>query len=826
MAEQPIEQVFERTRDPFMVFEARTADADALVNNAAAAHLASLPSAFALAAVGGYGRRELFPYSDVDLLLIFDEEKDLAGAKAPFGEFVRVLWDSGLKVSQSVRTIAECCRLNEQNIELHVSLLDLRFLAGDESLFRKLEERITGFNRKQAATLSARLAAMSRQRHGKFQNTAFHLEPNVKDSPGGIRDIHVLHWLSVLAPEKEQYRESLTECAPLRSFLYQLRCFLHVEAKRDSNLFTFELQDRAAQTIPPVPVSPEEYIRTYYLHATDVFASTRRALDFAESQDASLARQFRDWRQRLSTADLTVSHERIFLRNPASIVQSPESVVDIFTFAARHAIPLSWDAQRRLRANVDRLATAFEQHPPAWPRWRDLFSQPHLSLALHDMQETRVLSAALPEWEAIDALVVRDFYHRYTVDEHTLVAIQSIDRLIAKEAEAPPRIRDLAHSEHDQMIVRLALLLHDTGKGTRSGDHVQGSIEVAKRVLSRFGTPETVREAVLFLIEHHLDLSQVMNGRDLKDPATAQFLTSRIGTLEDLRRLVLLTFADISAVNPSAMTPWRSEQLWRVYTVASEQLMRELTTDRIHQISNPDLLTFADPELNAFLEGFPKRYLRTQGSENIAAHFALEQTRKRDGVAVSIARGNGVFVATVLATDHPGLFAALCGALASFGMNIVEAEAYGNASRVALDIVRFSDPLGTLELNPGEKERLEWTIGCVVKGAIDVRDLLKRRRPLKNPAAGTRLHPVVSFNNEASESSTLLEFIGEDRPGLLYDLSSQIAEASCDIELVLADTEGRKAVDVFYITKDKNKLESVVQERLEIALAAAGAPER
>ncbi len=191
-----------------------------------------------------------------------------------------------------------------------------------------------------------------------------------------------------------------------------------------------------------------------------------------------------------------------------------------------------------------------------------------------------------------------------------------------------------------------------------------------------------------------------MNGRDLKDPATARLLSSRIGTQQDLRRLVLLTYADISAVNPTAMTPWRAEQLWRVYAVASEQLTRELTSDRIHQTANASMVTFADPEMNVFLEGFPKRYLRTHSPQEIAAHFALDQVRKRDGVAVSIMRGAGAFEATVLADDHPGLFASLCGALASFGMNIVEAEAYGNAAGLALDVIRFSDPLGTLELNP------------------------------------------------------------------------------------------------------------------------------
>ncbi|MBV8070475.1 MAG: HD domain-containing protein [Acidobacteriaceae bacterium] len=817
-----IDELFETTRDPFAVFRSRTASADQLVTNSSQKHLQSLTAPFAVAAVGGYGRRELFPYSDVDLLLVFEDESGLASAREPFGDFVRVLWDAGLKVSQSVRTIAECCRLNEQNIELHVSLLDLRFITGDEPLFGTLAGRVREFNRRQAGPLTAKLAAMARQRHEKFQNTAFHLEPNVKDTPGGVRDVHLLHWLSVLSREKEPHQESLAECSACRAFLYQLRCFLHLEAKRDNNLLTFELQDRAAHSVPPAPVAPEEFMRTYYRHARHVFASARRALDFAESQDTSLLRQFRDWRQRLSTAELTVAHERVFLRNPAAAVQSAESALAVFTFVARHGIALSWDAQRRFRGNQEMLANNFHQQAPQWPRWREFFSQAHVSLALHDMQDTGVLAAAIPEWCAIDGLVVRDFYHRYTVDEHTLVAIQAIDELAARHEEGRGRIRELAASGDDRIIVRLALLLHDIGKGTDPGHHVRGSMQTAKQVLSRFGAPEAVRIAVLFLIERHLDLSQVMNTRDLKDPATARLLSSRIGTQEDLRRLVLLTYADISAVNPSAMTPWRLEQLWRAYTVASGQLMRELTADRIDHTSDPAQLAFSDPEMNEFLDGLPKRYLRARGREEITAHFALERVRRRDGVAVKIRREGGTLVASVLADDHPGLFAAICGALASFGMNILEAEAYANSRGTAIDVVRFADPLATLDLNPGETARLEWTVGCVVKGAIDVRDLLKRRKQVKHHGASGRRQPVIRFNNDASDSSTLLEFVGEDRPGLLYALSSTLAAANCDIELVLADTEGRKAVDVFYVTKDKAKLEPDVLKDLEIALAAAG----
>ena len=814
-------ELFKETLDPWAIFAARIAYADALVSNSARNELGRISPPFALAAVGGYGRRELFPHSDIDVLLLFEDEAQVTGSKEPFGSFLRALWDGGLRMSQSVRTVQECCTLNEQNIELHISLLDARFLYGDEALFEKFAERLREFNTRQAAVLTRHLAEMSRQRHAGFHNTPYHLEPNVKEAPGGIRDLQVLHWLAFLAPQKEQYRESQAESAGAREFLFRVRCFLHLEANRDNNLLGFELQDKAAQFLQQPPVTAEDWMRSYYRSARRVFASTRRALDFTEAQHDSLLRQFRDRRQRLSTPDLTVSHDRVFLRNPAAIVSSVESILSVFTFVARHGIPLSWDAERRLRSNTPKVNAAFEESRAPWQVWRELFVQPNAALALHEMQETNVLAAAIPEWQAVDSLVVRDFYHRYTVDEHSLVAIEGIDRLAANDGETPARMRELAQSDDDLAIIRLALLLHDIGKGTSPGDHVTGSKETAAQVLARLGVPEAERNAVILLIDRHLVLSQVMNGRDLGDPATARFLTSRVGTQEDLRRLTLLTYADISAVNPSAMTPWRLEQLRRVYGIASEQLTRELG-ERIRSTHEAPAVSFAGAELSRFLEGFPQRYLRAYGREEIERHFALEKIRARDGVAVEIKKEPGVFVTTVLSTDQPGLFSALCGALASFGMNIVEAEAYANSSQCALEVIRFSDPMRTLELNPEETGRLEWTLACVVRGAIQVSDLLKRRRPAKRLPARARIAPAVRFNNDASDTSTLLEFVGEDRPGLLHDLTSALAEAKCDIELVLADTEGQKVIDVFYITKDKTKLEAAEEASLELALIAAG----
>jgi len=803
------------SRDPFEFFETRTNTIDSMVISAAGECLSSkLGSPFAVTAVGGYGRRELFPCSDIDLLLLFENDSDLTDIKEPLSEFFRVLWDSGLRVSHSVRTVADCCRLQEQNTELHISLLDLRFLAGDRELFGKLHQKLPEFYDRYAEAIKRPLAALARERHAKFNNTLYHLEPNVKEAPGGIRDIHLVRWLSQLAPRHEAIREAAGELENARYFFYALRCFLHFQAGRDSNLLSFELQDEAARLLPEHPIAPEDWMRIYFRHARRAHQSALRALEYVDDEGASLVRQFRHWRSRLSNADFTISRERVLLRNPAQTLNSPASVLNLFTFVGRHAIPPAWDTQRRLRAKLPDLAQGFERNPPAWALWEEFLRQPNAGLALRQMQETDLLSAAMPEWHSIDSLVVRDFYHRYTVDEHTLVAIEAIDKLGTDRKNGPARFQQIFEEEDDPAILRLALLLHDIGKGITPGDHVRGSLDAARSVMRRLGVPAEKQAAVMFLIEHHLALSLIMNGRDPEDPATARLLSSRIGTQENLRRLALLTYADISAVNPTAMTPWRLEQLRRIYSVGLEQLTRELATDRIHEGAAMPSGEVLSGELAGFLEGLPMRYLRTHTREEIERHFALERKSSRDGAAVEIESKPGAYRMTVLARDEPGLFASLCGALASFGMNIVKAEAFSNASGCILDLIHFADPMRTLELNPGETSRLQWTIECVVRRSIEVADLLKRRRPALRPTGDVRIVPAVRFNNEASETSTLIDFVGEDRPGLLYELTSALSAAECNIEVVMISTEAHKAIDVFYVTQKGGKLDEAAQQRL------------
>jgi [protein-PII] uridylyltransferase len=522
--------------------------------------------------------------------------------------------------------------------------------------------------------------------------------------------------------------------------------------------------------------------------------------------EGGLTKQFREWRSRLSNADFTVSRDRVFFRAPQQIASDPALVLRLFEFVARHGIRLSLEAERRVRDHKLYLEEYFASSRPLWQTLKSLLLLPNAALALRAMHETGLLQIIIPVWEQIECLVVRDFYHRYTVDEHTLVTLEYLEELKATKDAGRRRFRELLEETQDLPLLFMALIFHDLGKSDGMEGHAIASAKVAERVLERIQMPESERRTVLFLIEHHLDLSAIMNSRDLNDPATASELAARVETLEHLKLLALMTYSDISAVNPDAMTPWRLEQLWRTYIVGYRELTRGLDTERIHGPTKD--------EKTAFLEGFPTRYLRTHTEDQIQQHMQLKQVADENGVAMGLQRDNAVFTLTVVTRDRPNLFAALAGTISSFGMNILKAEAFANQKGDVLDTFSFSDPMRTLELNPAESDRLKSMIRRAVLGKEDVQRLLRGRARPAAPSKRAEVKPTVAFDGEASESATLVEIVAEDRPGLLYDLASTISSAGCSIDVVLIDTEAHKALDVFYITKDGAKLAPDLHEHL------------
>lgn len=806
---QQIQQQFFASGDAAPVLAGLSAIIEQMTIAAFQSSLAALPDPnVAMLAVGGFGRRELFPFSDVDVLILIERESQAASIKNALSEFVRLLWDAGLRLSHSVHTVAECAEIHEGNIELSISLLDRRLLGGSRDLYAKLENRLPAFFERQGRVLIRHLCQLARERHEKFQGTFYHLEPSVKETPGGLRDLHLIDWFGKLRKPDEEVAARLV--APTR-FVHSLRCFLHYQTRRDQNMLSFDAQE-ALTTQPYVSFrEPADLMREYFRNARAIYNEARRALDLNERGESTLVNQFRDWRSRLSNSEFTVSNERIYLRSPGQLTADPAIILRMLEFVARHGIPLAAETERRVEQACETFADYCQRAQPLWPPLHSLLSLTHAAKALRVMHDTGLLQAMFPEWRNIFCLVVPDFYHRYTVDEHTLVAIEKLAELAASKDPAHRRVAEILSEVEDLASLRFALLFHDSGKGAHSGDHARLSVELARTAMQRIQMRPEEQSAVEFLIEHHLDLSAVMSSRDLHDPATARMIAHRIGTLERLKLLTLLTYADISAVNPAAMTPWRLEQLWETYRITHQQLLKELETERISDLPR-DLTDPAD-----FIRGFPSRYLRTHTPEDLRAHAELYELSKSSGVAVQIEATGAIHRATIIAGDRPALFASLAGALSSFGMDIVKAEAFSNAHGLILDTFVFSDPRRTLELNPTENDRLRQTLEDVALGRLETQELL-RGRGAPHRSRKRTVEPRVHFDPNACDTATLIEIIAEDRPGLLYDLSSAISKAGCNIEVVLIDTEGRKAIDVFYVATKNGKLSSNVQGNLSETL--------
>jgi len=785
----------------------RTAQVDRLVREAAAALLIpAAPAGLAVLAVGGYGRRQLFPYSDVDLLLLFESEKLAEASKDAIAVFLRHLWDSGLRVSHSVRTPAECTEVHDRNIELNVSLLDQRYLTGDRALYAGLAEKLPRFLHGNRGPLVRNLAQLARARHSKYAGTFYHLEPNVKETPGGLRDHQLVCWLDQLHGTRDG---AAAELEAAFRFLGRLRCYLHCQSGRDNNALSFEAQDAIAELWRDGDAA--RWMREYYRHARVIYRAAIRTLDASEAQFSSLFAQFRDWRSRVSNADFTVHRERVHFRAPQRLDLEPELALSLFEFVARHGIRLSLEAEQRIESRLARLRAHFAEPRPVWPALNRILSLPHAPLAVRAMHETGVLAAIFPEMERIECLVIRDFYHRYTVDEHTLVTMQNLLSLPAGYVELLAEVKQPS-------VVMFALLFHDVGKGVPGEGPVDASVRLARDAMARIQMPAPDRETALFLIRKHLELSAVMQSRDVYDPQTIREVAHQMETVERLKALTLVTYADISAVNPDVMTPWRAEQLWQLYLAVYNELTRELETERIEAIPS------GPPERIAFLEGFPTRYLRTHTEQEIDEHMALEENRRARrpyGAVVDIRRLESAWQLTLVAPDRPFLFASVAGTLSSFGMNILKAEAFANRRGLVLDTFTFDDPLRTLDLNPTEADRLRATAERVLAGKTDVRELLRNRPKPVLPSRKARIPATVSFNSEASHTATLVEIVAEDRPGLLYDLASAISSNGGNIEVVLIDTQAHKAIDVFYVTAGGKKLGPEKQQVLAEALRKA-----
>ncbi len=803
-------------------------------------------------AVGGYGRGELAPFSDVDLLFL------LPYKQTPWGEQVvefilYLLWDLGLKVGHATRSVDDCIRLAKSDITIRTALLEARYVWGDQSLEQELRLRF----RKEVvagtgpAYLEAKLAERD-ERHQHMGDSRYVVEPNIKEGKGGLRDLHTLFWIAkylypidsiadlveqeVLSPA--EYRRFVNA----QAFLWTVRCHLHYWANRPEERLTFDAQPELARSMGyadrPGSRGVERFMKHYFLVAKEVGDLTRIFCAALEEQHKRRRRfrlpRFSALRKKgkvpagfeIEGGRLGITAETIFAKDPVNILR-------LFHIAEERGLDIHPKALRLVRRNLKLVDAKLRASPEANRLFLDMLTSRHdPETTLRRLNEAGVFGRFIPDFGRVVAQMQYDMYHVYTVDEHTIRAIGLLAKFEAGTlVDEHPVESHVVHQVSSRRVLYLATLLHDVAKG-RGGDHSILGAKVAERLCPRLGLTAAETETVAWLVRWHLLMSSTAFKRDIADPKTVADFAKAVETEDRVRLLLLLTAVDIRAVGPGVWNGWKGQLLRELYQKTLDFLTGasvgadEPRVEAARAALRAGLADLPADEVEAYLHRHYPAYWLTTEPETQLRHARLVCVAERKHRALSLETradtANAVTELVLYTADHPGLFARVAGAIAVSGGNIVDARIFTTSDGMALDTFFIQGADGKAIERPEYIQRLKAAVERTLSGALRPHRVFAEAKPAKIGRA-LSVPPRVLIDNNASGTATVIEVQGRDRRGLLHDLTYALFRLSLSITLARIATYGERAVDVFYVkdlfghkVTNKMRLVAIEDQLIEI----------
>ncbi len=779
-------------------------------------------------AVGGYGRGELSPQSDIDLLFL------LPYKKTPYAEQVveymlYMLWDMGLKVGHSTRSVDECLRQAKADLTIRTALLEARWLWGDRTLFDQLRQRyraevVAGSGEEFVESKLAERDA----RHEKMGDTRYVLEPNIKEGKGGLRDLHTLYWIAKylyqitdvaqLADLGVISREAAQRFAKAQGFLWTVRCHLHYLTGRPEERLTFDVQQeigrRMGYTDHAGTRGVERFMKHYFLIAKDVGDLTRIFCAVLEETHKRKPRLRLSELFRRNTVDgFKLDNNRLTVADDNDFHREPLRIIRLFHAALHHDLDIHPHAVSLITQNL-RLVGLLRNDPQANRLFVEMLtSRKDPETALRHMNEAGVLGRFVPDFGRVVAQMQYDMYHVYTVDEHTLQAIGILHRIEQGVYEKDlPVATEIIHKVLSRRALYLATFLHDIAKG-RGGDHSQLGAEVAQKIGPRLGLTEEETETASWLVRNHLMMSRTAFKRDIDDPKTIQDFVAAVQSPERLRLLLVLTVADIRAVGPTVWNNWKAGLLRELYHRANDMMTgnesagrREARVEAAQAKARVGLrsMGWSEAEVEAHIgRGYPSYWVlydTTTHLRHARMIHEAELTCQPLTIDTRVDVGRGVTEVTVYTGDHPGLFSQIAGAMAVSGASIVDAKILTLTNGMALDTLWIQDADGAPFDSPSRLAKLSSYMEQALSGRMRPdRELAKRRSSVPSRTRVFRVPPRVLIHNKASATHTLIEVNGRDRPGFLYDITAAMTGLGLQISSAHISTYGERVVDVFYI---------------------------